>query len=104
MEPKISTGMTEMRVYRCVPFLHRALYGPHLVTGNTLVELRLSGHYCKHPVYSYDGCYVFCISAISSGTVIFPVVGTRITFDPLTMGELKYPEIIKAIFPLWTSP
>jgi hypothetical protein len=37
----------------------QALYGSHLITGNTLVELRLGGHYYKHPVYSYDGCYVF---------------------------------------------
>ncbi len=69
----------------------QALYGPHLITGNTLVELMLAGQYCKHPVYPYDGCYVFCISPISSGTVIFPVVGTRMIFDPLTMSELKYP-------------
>jgi hypothetical protein len=44
----------------------RALYGPHLVTVNTLVELRLGGYYCKHPVYPYDGCYVFCISQVLS--------------------------------------
>jgi hypothetical protein len=69
----------------------QALYGPHLVTGNTLVELRLGGQYCKHPVYPYDGCYVFCISPISSGTVMFPVVGARSIFDPLTMTEPKYP-------------
>jgi hypothetical protein len=34
---------------------------------------------------------VFCISPISSGTVIFPVVGARITFHAHTMGEFKYP-------------
>ncbi len=29
----------------------QALYGPHLITGNTLrLELRLTGQYCKHPV------------------------------------------------------
>jgi hypothetical protein len=55
------------------------------------ITVRLAGQYCQHPIYPYDGCYVFCISPISSGTVIFPVVGTRIIFDPLTMLELKYP-------------
>ena len=69
----------------------QALYGPHLITGNTLVDLRLGGHYSKHPVYPYDSCYVFCISPISSDTVIFLVVGTRTIFDPLIMTELKYP-------------
>ncbi len=44
----------------------RALYGSHLITGNTLVELRLGGHYCKYPVYPYDGSDVFFISPISS--------------------------------------
>ncbi len=34
---------------------------------------------------------MFCIFSISSGIVIFPVVGTRTIFDPLTMIELKYP-------------
>ncbi len=48
----------------------QALHGPHLITGNTLVEFKLGGQYCKHPVYPYDGCYVFCISSISSGKVI----------------------------------
>ncbi len=69
----------------------RALYGPHLITGNTLVDLRLGGHYSKHPVYPYDSCYVFCISPISSDTVIFPIVGACVILDPLTMTELKHP-------------
>jgi hypothetical protein len=30
------------------------LYGPHLMTGNTLVDLKLGVQYCKHPVYPYD--------------------------------------------------
>jgi hypothetical protein len=29
----------------------QAFYGPHLISGNTLIEFRLGGYYCKHPVY-----------------------------------------------------
>ncbi len=42
-------------------------------------------------MYPYDGCYVFCISPISSGTVLFPVVGVCTKFDPLIMTEPNYP-------------
>ncbi len=44
----------------------------------------------KHLVYVYDSRYLFSIAPINSGTIIFPVVDTRIILAPQTMTEFKY--------------